>query len=148
MQRQKYASAVLFLSLVFSVPALAQEEPVPDDETGPPSMRGMSPEQRRAAFEALSEDDKEIVRKRRREARAQQRAEWEAMTPEEREVRRAEVQKKAAELTPEQRAAVREMQEQRQNAKANRGKQAPAAAPQEPATETVTGDESQPDPEP
>jgi TRAP-type C4-dicarboxylate transport system substrate-binding protein len=82
-------------------------------------MRGMSPEERRAAYEALSDEDKQIVRKRQRAARDQQRAEWEAMTPEEREVRREEMRARVAKLTPEQREAAREAREKNQKARRN-----------------------------
>jgi len=109
------------------------QEAEPAAESGPPLMRGMSPEERRAAYEALSEEDQQIVRKRQRAARDQQRTEWEAMTQEEREVWREEMRARVAKLTPEQREAAREAREKNQQA---RRKQSPPvmkeeAAPQE-----------------
>jgi len=109
---------VLSLLIVFlSAPQGRTQEADPAAESGPPLMRGMSPDERRAAYEALSEEDKQIVRKRQRAARDQQRAEWEAMTPEEREVRREEMRTRAEKLTPEQREAVREAREKKQQAR-------------------------------
>jgi uncharacterized protein with NAD-binding domain and iron-sulfur cluster len=81
---------------------------------GPPLMRGMTPEERLAIWETLTDEEKAIVRKRRRAAREQQRAEWQAMTPEQREARLAEVRARAEQLTPQQREAARKFREQRE----------------------------------
>ena len=125
------SKSLIFVSLLTlflgATQALAQEEQAaPAAESGPPLMRGMSLEEQQAAFEALSEEDKQIVRKRRRDARDKQRAEWEAMTPEEREVRREEVRARAADLTPEQKEAARVWREQNQKARRNRSIEPPA----------------------
>ena len=51
---QKYF-VLMLATIVLSSASLAQEN------SGPPSMRDMDTEERRAAYEALSEEDKEIV---------------------------------------------------------------------------------------
>lgn len=68
----------------------------------------MTPEQRRAAWESLSEEEKQAKREEMRARREQKRAEWEAMTPEERDAKRAEMRKKWESMTPEQREAMKQ----------------------------------------
>ena len=81
------SGSIIALVLVSSV-SLAQEESESAAEAAPQTMRGMSAEERRAAFELLSDEEKQAVRKRRREVREKQRAEWQAMTPTTREPKR------------------------------------------------------------
>ena len=131
MQFLKFAIPAAMSALVLVSPvALAQEDSASADEAGPPSMRGMSVEERQAAFAALSEEEQQAVRKRQRAAREKQRAEWQKMTPEERDVRRAELQALLEQMTPEQREAIRERRERRQNASQNRDS-GPRTQPQE-----------------
>jgi hypothetical protein len=115
-------AAILALTLAAPL-TLAQEEAEPAAAVGPPSMRDMSPEERQAAYAALSDEDKQIVQRRMRESRKQQRAEWESMSPAERKAKRKEAQARMAELTPEQRAEMQERRERNQNAARNRGNQ-------------------------
>ena len=86
-------------------------------------MRDMSPEERQAAYGALSDEDKQIVQRRMRESRKQQRAEWESMSPAERKAKREEVQARIAELTPGQRAEMQERRRRNQNGSRNRKNQ-------------------------
>ena len=87
--------------------------------------RDMTREERRAAWESLSEEEKQAKRQELRAKREQRRAEWEAMTPEEREakreVRRAEMRAKWEAMTPEQREAAKKMRKQRRHRGGKRG---------------------------
>ncbi len=67
----------------------------------------MSREDRRAAWENLSEEEKQAKRANMQAKRDQRRAEWDAMTPEERDAKRAERKKRMESMTPEQREAMR-----------------------------------------
>lgn len=112
------------LALILAAPlSLAQEEAEPAVGAGPPNMRDMSPEERQAAYAALSDEDKQIVQRRMRESRKQQRAEWESMSPAERKAKREEMQARIAELTPEQRAEMQERRKRNQDAARNRNNQ-------------------------
>ena len=113
------------LALILAAPlTLAQEGAKPAAAAGrPPSMRDMSPEERQAAYAALSDEDKQIIQRRMRESRKQQRAEWESMSPAERKAKREEVQARIAELTPEQRAKMQERRKRNQNGSQNRKNQ-------------------------
>lgn len=73
----------------------------------------MTPEERRAAWETLSDEEKQAIREKMRDRREQRRAEWEAMTPEEREAKREEMRKRMESMTPEQREAMRKRMERR-----------------------------------
>lgn len=121
MHQSKHLILLSLLTLVLCTAQVraqdAAADPAPASEPGPPMMRGMSPEERQAAFAALSAEDQQIVRKRQRAARDQQREEWAAMTPDEREVRRDEMRARAEELTPEQRQAFREWREKNQKSR-------------------------------
>ena len=115
---------VAILALILAAPlTLAQEQAEAAAVAGPPNMRDMSPDERQAAYAALSDEDKQIIQRRMREARQKQRAEWESMTPAERKARRAESQAEMAKLTPEQRTEMREQRQRNQNAAANRTSQ-------------------------
>ena len=115
---------VAILALILAAPlTLAQEQAEPAAVAGPPNMRDMSPDERQAAYAALSDEDKQIIQRRMREARQKQRAEWESMSPAERKARRAESQAEIAKLTPEQRTAMREQRQRNQNAATNRASQ-------------------------
>ena len=103
--------------------SMAQDEYESGPVSGPESMRGMTVEERRAAYEALSEEEKQVVRKRRRAAREKMRAELQAMTPEERDAKRAEMRAREEELTPEQRAAIQKRRERNKNAALKRNNQ-------------------------
>lgn len=115
-------AAILALTLAAPL-TLAQEEAEPAAAAEPPSMRDMSPEERQAAYAALSDEDKQIVQKRMRESRKQQRAEWESMNPAERKAKREEMQARIAELTSEQRAEMQERRKRNQDAARNRKSQ-------------------------
>jgi hypothetical protein len=72
----------------------------------------MSREERRAAWEGKSEEEKQAIRDRRQASREQKRAVWEALTPEEREAKRAEMRKKFDAMTPEQQEALKNKRRQ------------------------------------
>lgn len=101
--RRRFIAATLAL-ILFPCLSKAQEE---DESAGKP-MRDMSPEERRAAFEVMSEEEKEALREKRRAAMEKRRAEWQAMSPEERQAKREEMRERMRNMTPEERAAIRE----------------------------------------
>jgi Spy/CpxP family protein refolding chaperone len=84
-----------------------------DEGASPERRTEMTLEERRAAWENLSEEEKQAKREQMRARRDQRRAEWEAMTPEEREAKRAERRRRMESMTPEQREAMRKRFEQR-----------------------------------
>jgi len=91
------------------------------DEGATPEQRPeMTREERRAAWEKLSEEEKQAKREQMRARREQMRAKWESMTPEEREAKRAEMRKRMESMTPEQREAMRQRRGQR-GGKTNQG---------------------------
>ena len=90
-----------------------------DDEGAAPDKRPeMTREDRRAAWESLSGEEKQAKREQMRAKREQRRAEWEAMTPEQREAKREEMRKRMESMTPEQREAMK----QRRKRQAEHGK--------------------------
>jgi len=103
-------ASILALLLVAAV-SMAQE----GAESAPESLHDMTPEQRRAAFEAMTEAEKQAARQKQRAAREKRRAEWQAMTPEERQAAREEMRARIEAMTPEQREAMRERRQRNQN---------------------------------
>jgi len=67
----------------------------------------MTHDERRAAWENLSDEEKQAKREQMQSRRDQRRAEWDAMTPEERDARRADRKKRMESMTPEQREAMK-----------------------------------------
>lgn len=106
---RKILLAVLAISLL-PLTVIAQDS---DEGASSENRPEMTREERRAAWEALSEEEKQARREELRARRAQARAEWEAMTPEEREAKRAEMQAKWDSMTPEQRKAVNDRRKRR-----------------------------------
>ena len=99
------------LSVMLLPPAAISQE---SDQGAVPGMRDeMTREERRAAWEGMSEEEKKAIRDKMRVNREQKRAEWEALTPEEREVKRAEMRKKFDAMTPEQQEAFKKKRQQR-----------------------------------
>jgi hypothetical protein len=99
-------SRILTLSIVLlPFAAFAQES---DQGASSADRPEMTREERRAAWESLSEEEKQAKREEMRARREKARAEWEAMTPEERDAKRAEMKAKWDAMTPEQRAAIKE----------------------------------------
>lgn len=90
--------------------AISQES---DQGAAPGKRDEMTREERRAAWEGMSEEEKQAIRDRMRTNREQKRAEWEALTPEEREAKRAEMRKKFDAMTPEQQEALKKKRQQR-----------------------------------
>lgn len=74
----------------------------------PEKRHEMTREERRAAWEGLSEEEKQAKREQLRAKREQRRAEWEAMTPEERDAKREERRKRMESMTPEEREAMKQ----------------------------------------
>ena len=77
--------AALFTALVVSIPAFAED---------PKDLKDMTPAERRAHMESLSDEERQALREKRKARMEQRRAEWEAMTPEEREAKMAERKEK------------------------------------------------------
>ncbi len=78
-----------------------------EDGASPENRPEMTREERRAAWENLSEEEKQAKREQMRARRDQRRAEWDALTPEERDAKRAEMKKRMESMTPEQREAMK-----------------------------------------
>ena len=90
--------------MLLSQTAISQES---DQGAAPAKRDEMTREQRRAAWEGMSEEEKQAIRDKMQSKRDQKRAEWEALTPEEREAKRAEMRKKYDAMTPEQQEAIK-----------------------------------------
>lgn len=101
--RRTIVTATLAI-ILFPWLSTAQE----DNDSESKSMRDMTPEERQAAWDALSEEEKQALRDKRQAAMEKRRAEWEAMTPEERKAKREEMRERMRNMTPEERAAIRE----------------------------------------
>lgn len=99
---------ILLVSMlsVALLPFAAQSEQS-DEGAAPEKRPGTTHEERRAAWENLSEEEKQAKREQMRARREEMRARWEDMTPEERETKRAEMRKSMESMTPEQREAIR-----------------------------------------
>ncbi len=104
-----FAVSMLTLSLM-PFPAHADES---DEGASSEKRHEMTREERRAAWEGLSEEEKQAKREQMRAKREQRRAEWEAMTPEEREAKRAEMRRRMEAMTPEEREAMKQRRQQR-----------------------------------
>lgn len=104
---------------VILYPWLSRAQEHDDAETK--SMRDMTPEERRAAWDALSEEEKQALREKRQAAIEKRRAEWEAMTPEQRKAKREEMRERMRNMTPEERAAIRERRQRAAKHKGNPG---------------------------
>ena len=108
-------SARILISLMLSLTLLPFAANSEESGQGASSEQRseMSREERRAAWESLSEEEKQAKREQMRAMREQRRAEWEALTPEEREAKRAEMREKWEAMTPEQRKAIKQRRKQR-----------------------------------
>jgi Spy/CpxP family protein refolding chaperone len=84
-----------------------------DEGVAPDKRPEMTNEERRAAWDNLSDEEKQARREQVRSRREEMRAKWESMTPEEREAKRAERQKRMESMTPEQREAMQQRRQQR-----------------------------------
>lgn len=94
------------LSLMLLPIAVVSEE---SDQGASSEQRSeMTPEERRAAWASLSEEEKQAKREQMRAKREQKRAEWEALTPEQRDAKRAEMREKWESMTPGQREAMKQ----------------------------------------
>ncbi len=103
------AVSILSLALLPFV-ANADENKVGASRENHPEM---TREERRAAWDNLSDEEKQAKREQKRAKRDQMRAEWDAMTPEERDARRAERKKRMESMTPEQREAMKKRHKNR-----------------------------------
>ena len=110
----KKSAKILTASLLslMLLPFAANSE---DNEQGASSKQRteMAREERRAAWDGLSEEEKQAKREQMRAKREQKRAEWESMTPEQREAKRAEMREKWDSMTPEQQEAMKQRRQQR-----------------------------------
>jgi len=101
------------LALCVSLLPLAVYSQENDEGAASEQGREMTREEHRAAWESLSEEEKQAKREERRAKRELRRAQWETMTPEERDVKRAEMRAKREAMTPEQREAMKKRRKQR-----------------------------------
>jgi len=125
---------ILLAFLLSPLDTLAQDAEVGAVQETTKKMRDVTPEERRAIIEAMSDEEREAFRQKTRAAMKKRRAEWKAMTPEERQAKRTEAQERLDAMSPEEREAMRERREaakQRQQKQKNKG---PAEAQQEPPT--------------
>ncbi len=108
-------SARLLITSILSVMLLSQTAISQEVDQGaaPEKRDEMTREQRRAAWENMSEEEKQAIRAKMQSKRDQKRAEWDALTPEEREAKRAEMRKKFDAMTPEQQEALKKKRQQR-----------------------------------
>lgn len=84
-----------------------------DDGASPGKRPEMMREERRAAWDSLSEEEKQVKREKMRAKREQRRAEWEALPPEEREAKREEMRRRMEAMSPEEREAMKQRRQQR-----------------------------------
>ena len=68
--------------------------------------------QSRAAYESMSEEERQAARESMRLKRSQMRERWDAMSPEEREAKRADMRQRRESMTPEEREAMRERRQE------------------------------------
>lgn len=101
--------AMLSLALM-PFAAISQEG---DDGAASEKRPEITREERRAAWDNLSEEEKQAKRDQLRSRREEMRAKWESMTPEEREAKKADMQKRMESMTPEQREAMQQRRQQR-----------------------------------
>lgn len=104
---------LLFSMLILVLLPVAAHSDEGDDGASSDSRSEMTREERRAAWESLSEEEKQAKRERMRAKREQRRAEWEALSPEERDVKRAEMKKRMEAMTPEEREAMKQRRQRR-----------------------------------
>ena len=97
--------AVSIMSLIL-LPLIAHAHEN-EDGASPENRPEMTREDRRAAWDNLSDEEKQAKREQMQSRRDQRRAEWDAMTPEERDAKRAERKKRMESMTPEQRKAMK-----------------------------------------
>ena len=103
--------AVSMLSLAL-LPFVAHSDEG-DDGASPEKRPEMTREERRTAWQSLSEEEKQAKREKMRAKREQRRAEWEALSPEEREAKRAEMRRRMEAMTPEEREAMKQRRRHR-----------------------------------
>ena len=93
-----------------------------DDGAASEKRPEITREERRAAWDNLSEEEKQAKRDQLRSRREEMRAKWESMTPEEREAKKADMQKRMESMTPEQREAMQQRRQQGGKHKGQGGK--------------------------
>ena len=72
------------------------------------NLRGLDPDARREAMEAMSEEQRAAVRKSARSRQNRQRTDRESMTPEQRDAARQERRERFESMSPEQQEAMKE----------------------------------------
>ena len=103
--------------------SLAQESTAETNQEAAKPLRDMTPEERRAAIDAMSDEEREAFREKNRAAMEIRRAEWQALTPKERQAKRQEMQERRDAMTPQEREAMRQRREaakQRQQEQKNK----------------------------
>ena len=108
-------SAKIFVISMLSLALIPLSASSQDSDEGatPDKRPEMTNEERRAAWDNLSDEEKQARREQMRSRREEMRAKWETMTPEERAAMRAERQKRIDSMTPEQREAMQQRRQQR-----------------------------------
>ena len=115
MNRREFGEAASLFALM-SASGYALSDEVEDDE-----LSEMTREERREAWEDMSEEEHNAIREQMRERARVRREEYEAMTPEERAARREEMRERFEGMSPEERQAMRE----RFRARGPRGRKPP-----------------------
>ena len=94
----------------------------------------MTPEERRVVIDAMSDEERAALRAKNLAAMEKRRAEWQALTPEERQVKRKELQERRDAMTPEERDAMRKRREAAKQRQKNKQNKRPPDAQQDPPT--------------
>jgi len=131
------ACALLFGFFFLPLDSLAQEAEVDTDQAATKPLRDMTPEERRAAIDAMSDEEREAFRAKNRAAMEKRRAQWQALTPEERQAKRKEAQERRDAMTPEEREAMRQRREATKRRQQEQKKKTPVDAQQEPPIQEI-----------
>ena len=112
--------------------SLAQESTVETNQEAAKPLRDMTPEERRAAIDAMSDEEREAFREKNRAAMEIRRAEWQALTPKERQAKRQEMQERRDAMTPQEREAMRQRREAAKQRQQEQKNKRPDEAEQDP----------------
>jgi Spy/CpxP family protein refolding chaperone len=123
-RRMPHALCVLVLSLPFMAGAQTLEElGALDPEERRAFWQGLSEEEReakvaewRAKLDSMSPEQKDAMREMLAARREELRARWDEMSPEEREALRARMRERAEKMSPEEREAMRDLMREHREA--------------------------------
>jgi hypothetical protein len=125
--------ATLLAFFFLPLESLAQESQAETNLEAAKPLRDMTLEERRAAIDAMSDEERATLREKNRAAMEKRRAEWKAMTPEERRAKKVEMQERRDAMTPEEREAMRQSREAAKQRQQEQKNKRPADVEQDPA---------------